>query len=171
MFCHKNLALAKISVPGPAECPRMRKNRFLGDKRHYLTAPETEHYLAENFIFDDRQYEQHARRRREISFSSVEFESLSFGSEENELGACVMLIWWGPSKKHRFSTRHDLRRARSRSHPSSDLCENLMDQISQVYIFCQKSFKSVTASAFELLSNHSMTHARNPKRSGHRFYN
>ena len=29
---------------------------------------ETEHYLAENFIFDDRQYEQHARRRREISF-------------------------------------------------------------------------------------------------------
>ena len=57
---------------------------------------ETEHYLAENFIFNDRQYEQHARRRREISFSSVEFESLSFGSEENELGACVMLIWWGP---------------------------------------------------------------------------
>ena len=57
---------------------------------------ETEHYLAENFIFDDRQYEQHARRRREISFSSiVEFESLSFGSEENELGACVMLIWRG----------------------------------------------------------------------------
>ena len=47
---------------------------------------ETEHYLAENFIFDDRQYEQHARRRCEISFSSVEFERLSFGSEENELG-------------------------------------------------------------------------------------
>ena len=47
---------------------------------------ETEHYLAENFIFDDRQYEQHARRHREISFSSVEFERLSFGSEENELG-------------------------------------------------------------------------------------
>ena len=57
---------------------------------------ETEHYLVENFIFDDRQYEQHARRRREISFSSVEFESLSFGSEENELSACVILIWWGP---------------------------------------------------------------------------
>ena len=132
---------------------------------------ETEHYLAENFIFDDRQYEQHARRRREISFSSVEFESLSFGSEENELGACVMLIWWGPSTKHRFSTKHDLRRARSRPHPSSDLCENLMDQISQVYIFCQKSFKSVTASAFELFSNHSMTHGQNPKKSGQRFYN
>ena len=31
---------------------------------------ETEHYSAENFIFDDRQYEQHARRRGEISFSS-----------------------------------------------------------------------------------------------------
>ena len=31
---------------------------------------ETEHYLEENFIFDDRQNEQHARRRREISFSS-----------------------------------------------------------------------------------------------------
>ena len=132
---------------------------------------ETEHYLAENFIFDDRQYEQHARRRREISFSSVEFESLSFGSEENELGACVMLIWWGPLKKHRFSTKHDLRRARSRPHPSSDLCENLTDKISQVYIFCQKSFKSVTASAFELLSNHSMTHAQNPKRSGRTLYN
>ena len=132
---------------------------------------ETEHYLAENFIFDDRQYEQHARRRREFSFSSVEFESLSFGSEENELGACVMLIWWGPSKKHRFSTKHDLRRARSRPHPSSDLCENLMDKISQVYIFCQKSFKSVTASAFELLSNHSMTHAQNPKRSRRTLYN
>ena len=57
---------------------------------------ETEHYLAENFIFDDRQYEQHARRRCEISFSSiVEFERLSFGSEENELGACVLLIWQG----------------------------------------------------------------------------
>ena len=41
---------------------------------------ETERYLAENFIFDDHQYEQHARSRREISFSSVEFESLSFGS-------------------------------------------------------------------------------------------
>ena len=55
---------------------------------------ETGHYLAENFIFDDRQYEQHARRRCEISFSSiVEFERLSFGSEENELGACVLLIW------------------------------------------------------------------------------
>ena len=38
-FCHKNLALAKISVSGPAECPRMRKSRFLGDKLHYLTAP------------------------------------------------------------------------------------------------------------------------------------
>ena len=72
---------------------------------------ETEHYFAENCIFDDRQYEQHARRRREISFSSVEFERLIFGSEENELGACVMLIWWGPLKKHRFSTKHDLRRA------------------------------------------------------------
>ena len=132
---------------------------------------ETEHYLAENFIFDDRQYEQHARRRREISFSSVEFERLSFGSEENEHRACVMLIRRGPSKKHRFSTKHDLRRARSRPHPSSDLCENLMDQISQVYIFCQKNFKSVTVSAFELLSNHSMTHAQNPKRSGRRFYN
>ena len=132
---------------------------------------ETEHYLAENFIFDDSQYEQHARRRRGFSFSSVEFESLSFGSEENELGACVMLIWWGPSKKHRFSTKHDLRRARSRPHPSSDLCENLTGKIPQVYIFCQKSFKSVTASAFELLSNHSMTHAQNPKRSGRRFYN
>ena len=57
---------------------------------------ETEHYLAENFIFDDRQHEQHARRRHEISFSSiVEFERLSFGSEENELGACVLLIWQG----------------------------------------------------------------------------
>ena len=44
---------------------------------------ETEHYLAENFIFDDRQYEQHARRRCEISFSSiVEFERLSFGSTD-----------------------------------------------------------------------------------------
>ena len=75
---------------------------------------ETEHYLAENFIFDD---EQHARRRREISFSSVEFESLSFGSEENELSACVMLIWWGPSKKHRFPTKHDLRRARLTAAP------------------------------------------------------
>ena len=31
---------------------------------------ETEHYLAENLIFEDRQYEQHARRRGEISFSS-----------------------------------------------------------------------------------------------------
>ena len=119
-------------------------------------------------IFDDK---QHARRRREISFSSVEFESLSFGSEENELSACVMLIWWGPSKKHRFSTKHDLRRARSRPHPSSDLCEKLMDKISQIYIFCQKSFKSVTASAFELLSNHSMTHAQNPKRSRRTLYN
>ena len=132
---------------------------------------ETEHYLAENFIFGDRQYEQHARSRCEFPFSSVEFESLSFGSEENELGACVMLIWWGPSKKHRFSTKHDLRRARSRPHPSSDLCENLMDKISQVYIFWQKSFKSVTTSAFELLSNHSMTHARNPKKSRRTFYN
>ena len=134
---------------------------------------ETEHYLALfiNFIFDDRQYEQHARRRREISFSNVEFESLSFGSEENELGACVMLIWRGPLKKHRFSTKHDLRRARSRPHPSSDLCENLMDKISQVYIFCQKSFKSVTAFAFEILSNHSMTHAQNPKRSRRTLYN
>ena len=132
---------------------------------------ETEHYLAENFIFDDRQYEQHARSRCEFPFSSVEFESLSFGSEENELGACVMLIWWGPSKKHRFSTKHDLRRARSRPHPSSDLCENLMDKISQVYIYCQKSFKSETASACELLSNHSMTHAQNPKKYGQRFYN
>ena len=29
-------------------------------------------------------------------FSSiVEFERLSFGSEENELGACVLLIWQG----------------------------------------------------------------------------
>ena len=63
---------------------------------------ETERYLAENFIFDDHQYEQHARSRREISFSSVEFESLSFGSEENELSACVMLIWWGPSKSTVF---------------------------------------------------------------------
>ena len=80
---------------------------------------ETEHYLEENFIFDDRQHEQHARHRREISFSSVEFESLSFGSEENELGACVMLIWRGPLKKHRFSTKHDLRRTRSRPHPPS----------------------------------------------------
>ena len=53
---------------------------------------ETEHYFAENCIFDDRQYEQHARRRREISFSSIEFERLSFGSEENEHRACVMLI-------------------------------------------------------------------------------
>ena len=125
----------------------------------------------QNTIFDDRQYEQHARRCHEISFSSVDFESLSFGSEENELGACVMLIWWGPLKKHRFSTKHDLRRARSRPHPSSDLCENLTGKISQVYIFWQKSFKSVTTSSFELLSNHSMTHARNPKRSGRRFYN
>ena len=132
---------------------------------------ETEHYLAKHFIFDDRQYEQHARSRCEFPFSSVEFERLSFGSEENELGACVMLIRRGPSKKHRFSTKHDLRRARSRPHPSPDLCENWMDKISQVYIFCQKSFKSVTASAFELLSNHSMTHAQNPKRSGRRFYN
>ena len=105
------------------------------------------------------------------SFSSVEFERLSFGSEENEHRACVMLIWRGLSKKHRFSTKHDLRRARSRPHPSSDLCENLMDQISQVYIFCQKSFKSVTASAFELFSNHSMTHAQNPKKSVRTFYN
>ena len=58
---------------------------------------ETEHYLVENFIFDDRQYEQHARRPREISFSSKVwlFERLSFGSEENELGACVLLIWQG----------------------------------------------------------------------------
>ena len=80
---------------------------------------ETEHYLAENFIFDDRQYEQHARRRREISFSSIEFERLSFGSEENEHRACVMLIWWGPLKKHRFLTKHDLRRTRSRPHPPS----------------------------------------------------
>ena len=40
-------ALAKISAPfgspihayRPAECPRMRRSRFLGDKRHYLTAP------------------------------------------------------------------------------------------------------------------------------------
>ena len=57
---------------------------------------ETEHYLAENFIFDDLQHEQHARRRHEISFSSiVEFERLSFGSEENELGECVLLIWQG----------------------------------------------------------------------------
>ena len=78
---------------------------------------ETERYLVENFIFDDRQYEQHARSRREISFSSVEFESLSFGSEENEHRACVMLIWRGPLKKHRFSTKHDLRRTRSRPHP------------------------------------------------------
>ena len=132
---------------------------------------ETEHYLAKHFIFDDRQYEQHARSRCEFPFSSVDFERLSFGSEENELSACVMLIWWGPSKKHRFSTKHDLRRARSRPHPSPDLCENLMDKISQVYIFCQKSFKSVTASAFELLSNHSMTHAQNPKRSGRTLYN
>ena len=132
---------------------------------------ETEHYLAKHFIFDDRQYEQHASSRCEFPFSSVDFERLSFGSEENELGACVMLIRRGPSKKHRFSTKHDLRRARSRPHPSSDLCENWMDKISQVYIFCQKSFKSVTASAFELLSNHSMTHAQNPKRSGRRFYN
>ena len=56
---------------------------------------ETEHYLAENFIFDDRRYEPHARRRCEISFSSKVslFERLSFGSEENELGACVLLIW------------------------------------------------------------------------------
>ena len=76
-------------------------------------------YLVENFIFDDRQYEQHARRRRQISFSSVEFERLSFGSEENEHRACVMLIWWGPLKKHRFSTKHDLRRTRSRLHPPS----------------------------------------------------
>ena len=113
---------------------------------------ETEHYLAENFIFDDRQYEQHARSRCEFPFSSVEFERLSFGSEENELGACVMLICRGPSKKHRFSTKHDLRRARSRPHPSPDLCENLTDKISQVYIFRQKSFKSETASAFELLT-------------------
>ena len=53
--------------------------------------------LAENFIFDDRQNEQHARRRCEISFSSKVplFERLSFGSEENELGACVLLIWQG----------------------------------------------------------------------------
>ena len=49
---------------------------------------ETAHYLAENFIFDERQHEQHARRRGEISFSSKVplFERLSFGSEENELG-------------------------------------------------------------------------------------
>ena len=80
---------------------------------------ETERYLVENFIFDDRQYEQHARSRREISFSSVEFERLSFGSEENEHRACVMLIWRGPLKKHRFSTKHDLRRTRSRPHPPS----------------------------------------------------
>ena len=133
---------------------------------------ETEHYLAKHFIFDDRQYEQHARRRREISFSSVEFERLSFGSEENELGACVMLICRGPSKKHRFSTKHDLRRARSRPHPSPDVCENLTDKISQVYIFCQKSFKSETASACELLSNHSMAHAQNSKNPyGHSIIN
>ena len=132
---------------------------------------ETEYYVAENFIFDDRQYEQHTRRRCEISFSSVEFERLSFGSEENELRACVMLIWRGPSKKHRFSTKHDLRRARSRPHPSSDRCECLTGKISQVYIVCQKSFKFITASAFELLSNHSMTHAQNPKKFGQRFYN
>ena len=100
---------------------------------------ETEHYLAENFIFDDRQYEQHARSRREISFSSVEFERLSFGSEENELGACVMLIRRGPSKKHRFSTKHDfLRRARSRPHPSSDLCENWMDNFPGLYFLAKK---------------------------------
>ena len=84
---------------------------------------ETEHYLAEHFIFYDRQYEQHARRRREISFSSVEIESLSFGSEENEHRACVMLIWWGPLKKHRFSIKHDLRRMRSRPHPPSHSLE------------------------------------------------
>ena len=52
------------------------------DTAHVLL--ETDHYMAENCIFDDRQYEQHARRRREIYFSSVEFERLSFGSEENE---------------------------------------------------------------------------------------
>ena len=48
-------------------------------------------------FFYDRQYEQHARRRGEISFSSKVplFERLSFGSEENELGACVLLIWQG----------------------------------------------------------------------------
>ena len=132
------------------------------DTAHVLL--ETKHYFAENCIFDDRQYEQHARRRREISFSNVEFESLSFGSEENEHRACVMLIWRGPSKKHRFSTKHDLRRARSRPHPSSDLCEKLMDKISQVYIFCQKSFNPLNASPAELFSNHSMTHAQNPKK-------
>ena len=82
---------------------------------------ETEHYLAENFTFDDRQYQQHTRSCREISFSSVEFDSLSFGSEENEHRACVMLIWRGPLKKHRFSTKHDLRRTRSRPHPAVTL--------------------------------------------------
>ena len=31
--------LAAQFTPRPAECPRMRRSRFSGDKRHYLTAP------------------------------------------------------------------------------------------------------------------------------------
>ena len=83
---------------------------------------ETEHYLAENFIFDDRQHEQHARRRREISFSSVEFERLSFGSEENEHRACVMLICRGPLKSTVFRPNTICgARAHGRTHRHIDL--------------------------------------------------
>ena len=79
---------------------------------------ETEHYLAKNFIFDDCQYEQHARRRCEISFSSiVEFDRLSFGSEENELGrACC-------SSGRVFSMLSQWRtRARADGAPSVAVC-------------------------------------------------
>ena len=34
------LHLAVQFTPRPAECPRMRRSRFSGDKRHYLTAPQ-----------------------------------------------------------------------------------------------------------------------------------
>ena len=34
------LHLAVQFTPRPAECPRMRRSRFSGDKRHYLTAPD-----------------------------------------------------------------------------------------------------------------------------------
>ena len=34
------LLLAGQFTPRPAECPCMRRSRFSGDKRHYLTAPE-----------------------------------------------------------------------------------------------------------------------------------
>ena len=50
------LHLAVQFTPRPAECPRMRKSRFLGDKRHYLTAPQTPqtHFLGETWPTLDR---------------------------------------------------------------------------------------------------------------------